>query len=197
VSLSAAWRAALDELIRNATPFKDQCFRSVEIAYGLPDEVISGEGTRLHGGRFAPLGVRAVFASLDEVTATREVTARKDRLGGRAQISIKSYPRFTYVIAVEIDKCVDFRSVDPSSDLGRALAAALDPSDLQVSQEMGQYLMTTGVQGAIVPSVVPPVAAAGANVIVFLDADPPPKIEIANRKDILQAIEDLARRAKK
>lgn len=193
MSLSAALRAALDELISNAKSFKDHCFRSVEIAYGLPDEVISGEGTRLHGGRFAPPGVRAVFASLDEVTATREVTARKERLGGRAQISIKTYPRITYVIAVEIDKCVDFRPVDPSSVLGRAMAVALDPSDQQVSQEVGQYLMNKGAQGAIVPSVVAP----GANVIVFLDADLAPKIEIANRDDILQAIEDLARRIKK
>jgi len=196
VSLSAAWRAALadlDELIRSAAPFQGQCFRSVEIAYGLPDEVISGEGTRLHGGRFASAGVRAVFASLDEVTATSEVTARKARLAGRAQISIKSYPRITYDIAVEIKKCVDFRSVDGASDLGRALAAALDPSDLQVSQELGQYLLKKGVQAAIVPSVV----SQGVNVIVFLDADPAPRIEIANRKEILQAIEDLARRIKK
>ncbi len=193
MSLSAARRAALDELISNAKLFKDQCFRSVEVAYGLPDEVISGEGTRLHGGRFAPPGVRSVFASLDEVTATCEVTARKARLGGRAQISIKSYPRFTYVIAVEIDRCVDFRSVNPSSDLGRALAAALDPSDLQVSQEIARYLINKGTQGAVVPSVVAP----GANVIVFLDANPAPKIEIANRKEILQAIEDLARRIQK
>ena len=197
MSLSAAWRAALDELIRGAKPFKDRCFRSVKIAYGLPDEVISGEGMRLHGGRFAPLGARVVFASLDEVTATLEVTARKVRLGGRAQISLKDYPRFTYVISVEIEKCVDFRSVGPSSDMGRAFAAALDPSDLHVSQEVGQYLMSKGVQGALVPSVAASVVAPGANVIVFLDVDPAPKIEIANRVDILKAIADLARRMKK
>jgi RES domain-containing protein len=197
VSLAAAWHAALDESIRGAKPFEDRCFRSVEIAYGLPDDVTSGEGTRLHGGRFAPLGSRAVFASLDEVTATREVTARKARLGGRAQISLKDYPRFTYLISVEIEKCVDFRSVEPSSDMGRALAAALDPSDLRISQEMGRYLMSKGVQGALVPSVAAPVAPQGANVIVFLDADPAPKIEIANREEILNAIADLARRMKK
>ena len=126
MSLSAAWRAALDELVGTAKPFSGQCFRSVEIAYARPDDVISGEGTRLHGGRFAPRGVRAVFASLDEETATREVAARKERLGGRTQISIKAYPRCTYIIAVELDTCIDFRSVEASSDLGRALAAALD-----------------------------------------------------------------------
>jgi len=71
--------------------------------------------------------------------------------------------------------------------------AALDLSDLRVSQEVGQYLMSKSGQGAIVPSVVGP----GANVIVFLDVDPAPKIEISNREDVLKAIEDLARRMRK
>jgi RES domain-containing protein len=193
VSLSAAWRAALDGLIHDAKPYKDRCVRSVEIAHGLPDEVISGEGTRKNGGRFVPAGVRAVYASLDEATATAEVTARKARLGGRAQISIHDYPRLTYIIAVEIDTCVDFRSVDTSSDLGRALKAALDPADLQVSQQIGQYLMSKGVQGSIFPSAVAP----GANVVAFLDANPAPIVAIANREDVDKAIEDLARRMKK
>lgn len=193
MSLSAAWRAALDGLIHDAKPYKDQCVRSAEIAHGLPDEVISGEGTRKNGGRFVPAGGRAVYASLDEATATAEVTARKARLGGHAQISIKDYPRLTYSIAFEIDKCVDFRSVDPSSDLGRALEAALDPADLQVSQEIGQYLMSKGVQGGIFPSVVAP----GANIVAFLDGNPAPKAVIANREDVDKAIEDLARRIKK
>jgi RES domain-containing protein len=190
VSLPAGWRAALDALVGAANPFADDCFRSVEIAYGHPDDVISGEGTRLHGGRFVPVGMRAVYASLDEEIATREVTARKKRLGGRAQISLKDYPRLTYVIGVKIEKCVDFRSVDPSTVLGQTLAAALDLSDLADSQTVGRYLLGKGVQGALVPSVVGP----GANIVVFLDADPRPRIEISNREDILKAIQDLARR---
>ena len=41
-------------------------FRSVAFRYFHPDDVISGEGTRLSGGRFVPVGVRAVYASLEE-----------------------------------------------------------------------------------------------------------------------------------
>jgi RES domain-containing protein len=73
-------------------PSKDDGFRSVELAYGHPDDVISGEGTRLHGGRFVPKGRRAIHASLDEETGIREVSARKARLGGQAQILLKDYP---------------------------------------------------------------------------------------------------------
>jgi RES domain-containing protein len=95
VKLPDGWRAALDLLCASAAPFDDSCFRSVELAWAHPDDVISGEGTRLKGGRFAAKGTRAVYGSLDEETAAREVTARKARLGGRAIISLKDYPRPT------------------------------------------------------------------------------------------------------
>jgi RES domain-containing protein len=60
---------------------------------------VSGEGCRLKGGRFAAKGTRAVYGSLDDETATREVTAQKARLGGAGIISLKDYPRVTYVIS--------------------------------------------------------------------------------------------------
>jgi RES domain-containing protein len=65
----------------------------------------------LKGGRFAAKGTRAVYVSLDEEAATREVTARKARLGGKAQIALKDYPRLTYIISIEVNKCVDFRNI--------------------------------------------------------------------------------------
>jgi RES domain len=94
VKLPDGWRAALDPFCVSAGPFDDSCFRSVELAWAHPDDVISGEGTRLKGGRFAAKGTRAVYASLDEETATREVTARKARLGGKAQNRPEGLPRF-------------------------------------------------------------------------------------------------------
>lgn len=190
MSLPDGWCAALDVLVGTARSFGDDCYRSVEIAYGHPDDVISGEGTRIQGGRFVPQGMRAVYASLDEETATREVTARKVRLGGQAQIHLKDYPRLTYVIGIKIEKCVDFRSVDRSTVLGQTLAAALDLSDLGDSQAIGQYIVSKGVQAALWPSV----AGSGSNIVVFLDVDPPSRVEISNREDILKAIQDLARR---
>ncbi len=74
---------------REPTSFQGDLFRSVAFRYFHPDDVISGEGTRLHGGRFVPVGVRAVFASLEEETALREVTTRKSALGGRSQIQCR------------------------------------------------------------------------------------------------------------
>jgi len=193
VSLSAAWKTALDELARDAKPFKDDWIRSVEAQFGAPDDVISGEGTQLNGGRFASVGVRAVYASIDEETVTREVTRRKKRLGGKALISLKDYPRITYVIAFDIKKCVDFRGVDPASDLGKVLVAALNEDILQASQDVGDYLISKNIQGAIFPSVT----GYGANVVAYLDAKPSPHVDISNRAEVDAAIEKFIKRARK
>lgn len=88
MKLPHGWQAALDRRFVSVVPFDDSCFRSVALEYAHPDKVVSGEGCRLKGGRFAAKGTRAVYGSLDDETATREVTARKARLGGAGIISL-------------------------------------------------------------------------------------------------------------
>jgi RES domain-containing protein len=193
VKLPDGWRAALDPSCDSALPFDDSCFRSVELAWAYPDDVISGEGTRLKGGRFAAKGTKAVYASLDEETATREVTARKTRLSGLAQIALKDYPRVLYVIAIKAKKCVDFRNIGGNLVLKDVLSAASDPADLGPSQEVGSYLVEKGMDAVIFPSV----AGTGANIAAFLDADPPAKVAIENRAKILDALEKLGNRTPK
>src|SRR5258708_19012062 len=95
-----AARRQLGVLIAGATSLEGSFFRSVAFRYFHPDDVISGEGTRLNGVRFVPPGVRAVYASLDEETALREVTHRKSASGGRRQIDVGQYPRMTYILFV-------------------------------------------------------------------------------------------------
>jgi RES domain-containing protein len=95
--LGPAARKQLAELIATATPLRGDFFRSVAFRYFHPDDVIGGEGTRLNGGRFVPVGVRAIYASLEEETALREVRTRKSALGGRSQINVGEYPRITRV----------------------------------------------------------------------------------------------------
>ena len=108
-------KAQLGELISRAAPFEGDFFRSVAFRYFRPDDVVSGEGTRLHGGRFVPPGVAAVYASLEEETAFREVTARKSLLRGREPIELRDYPRMTYVLRVSPQ-----RNLDLSVHLGAA-----------------------------------------------------------------------------
>jgi hypothetical protein len=54
VTLPPQWEK--DALVEQASPLDGEFFRSVELAYGHPDDVIRGEGTRLHGGASSSLG---------------------------------------------------------------------------------------------------------------------------------------------
>jgi RES domain-containing protein len=65
LKLPQAARAQLLKLITNAAPLNRTFFRSVAFRYFHPDDLISGEGTRQYGGRFVPVGVRAVLASAE------------------------------------------------------------------------------------------------------------------------------------
>ncbi len=147
--------------------------------------MISGEGARLKGGRFAPPGIRAVFLSSDEETAMVEVTARKQRLGGLSQISIKDYPRVTYIIHIRITCHVDLVAKANDSKF-QPIAKACFQSDLRASQKVGNYLRVRGVQGIIYPSAVP--GCSGNNLVIFNDAFPRPDMEVVNRDKVINLI---------
>jgi RES domain-containing protein len=83
VKLPPLWEKDALALVEQASPLEGQFFRSVEVAYGHLDDVISGEGTRTYGGRFVKPGSRAVYGSADEQTAFKESAARLSRLAGR------------------------------------------------------------------------------------------------------------------
>jgi hypothetical protein len=133
--LGRAARKQLGVLIAGATSLKGDFFRSVAFRYFHPDDVISGDGTRLHGGRFVPVGVRAVYASLEEETAQREVTSRKSALGGRSQISVGEYPRMTYVLSVATNRNLDLAPILPS-ELAKVVEVCLRGPGYSVSQEL-------------------------------------------------------------
>lgn len=46
MTLPPQWEKDALALVEQASPLEGQFFRSVELAYGHPDDVISGEGTR-------------------------------------------------------------------------------------------------------------------------------------------------------
>src|SRR5580658_9342945 len=141
--MGRAARKQLAELIKGATSLQGDFFRSVAFRYFHPDDVISGEGTRLHGGRFAPVGVRTVYASLEEETALREVASRKSALGGRSQISVGDYPRMTYVLSVATNRNLDLAAALPS-ELARVVCLCLRGTGYSVSQELAAIWISEG-----------------------------------------------------
>jgi hypothetical protein len=117
-------------------PFKGDFLRSVAFHYFHPDDVVSGEGTRLNGGRFVPVGIKAVFSSLEEETALREVTSRKSALGGRNQINVGEYPRMTYILSVATHRNLDLAATLPL-ELAKIVARCLRAAEHSVAGALG------------------------------------------------------------
>jgi RES domain-containing protein len=137
VILPPQWEKDALALVEQASPLDGEFFRSVELAYGHPDDVISGEGTRMYGGRFVKPGSRAVYGSADEETAFKESAARLSRLAGRGGARIIAHARITYVIAVRVAVNVDLTA----PRVPRALSVpCIDPNDVTASQEVGEFL---------------------------------------------------------
>ena len=178
-----AARKQLAELIAGATSLQGDFFRSVAFRYFHPDDVISGEGTRLHGGRFVPIGVRAVYASLEEETALREVTTRKNALGGRSLISVGEYPRMTYVLSVATNRNLDLAATLPS-ELANVVRLCLRGPEYSVSQELAGIWISEGVDSVVFPSAT----GAGRNVAVYLATAAAGSVVVRNRAEVLAAL---------
>jgi len=119
-----------------------------------PAEVLSGAGAKKYGGRFAAVGIRAVYLSESDAGASGEVLARKVRLGGQAQISLDKYPRIVFAVAVSLSRVVDLRGsprIKVAASL-RQICLALD--NLSVSMDVGSVLAKRRIQGVQFPSVV-------------------------------------------
>jgi RES domain-containing protein len=154
LTFNARQRAAIKRWMGQAVPLKGVYFRSVEYRYMDPADVLSGAGTRAHGGRFAAVGIRAVYLSATDSGASKEITARKARLGGAAQISTDKYPRVVYAVAVNLKRALNLSALG-SSQAGEAVRlACLNKADLTPSMELSRELEAEGIQGLLFPSVV-------------------------------------------
>jgi len=181
--LGRAARKQLAVLIAGATSLKGDFFRSVAFRYFHPDDVISGDGTRLHGGRFVPLGVRAVYASLEEETALREVTSRKSALGGRSQISVGEYPRMTYVLSVATNRNLDLAATLPS-ELANIVRLCLRRPGYHASQELAAIWISEDIESVVFPSAT----GVGRNVAVYLANAAAGSVVVRNRAEVLAAL---------
>jgi RES domain-containing protein len=154
LTFNARQRAAIKRWMGQAVPLKGVYFRSVEYRYMDPADVLSGAGTRAHGGRFAAVGIRAVYLSATDSGASKEITARKARLGGAAQISTDKYPRVVYAVAINLKRALDLSALG-SSQAGEAVRlACLNKADLTPSMELSRELEAEGIQALLFPSVV-------------------------------------------
>jgi RES domain-containing protein len=167
-------------------------FRSVEYRYMDPIDVLSGAGTRAYGGRFAPIGTRAVYLSVTDSGASKEVTARKSRLGGVGQISIDKYPRVVYAVAVDLKKALSLTTLGSSQAAEAVITACLNKDDLSASMELAGELITAGIEGLAFPSVV----GGEDNLIVYRANCGRKALSLRNEREVIHQVRRIAGRHK-
>jgi RES domain-containing protein len=192
LTFNAKQRAVIERWIGRTAPLQGVYFRSVEYRYMNPKDVLSGAGTKKYGGRFAPMGIRAVYLSATDSGASKEVTARKSRLGGTAQISTAKYPRVVYAVALDLQKTLDL------SDLGISLAGeavvktclALD--SLDPSMDLASELQAEGIQALLFPSVV----GGDSNLVVYRANCGRKALALQNEKEVIEQAKRIAAKYK-
>ena len=131
---------------------------------------LSGEGARIHGGRFSPQGVPALYLALDFATAVIEANQGFPfRL--MAPITLVSY-------AVDCDGLADLTDAKILRGLG-ATAADLACAWKLLSEEgksvpswvLVERLRSEGASGVVVPSFSPGAAATAKNLALWKWSD--------------------------
>ena len=154
-----------------------------------PKEVLNGRGTALYGGRFASVGTRAVYLAESDGAASGEILARKQRLGGNAQITLDKYPRIVFGVAVSLERVLGFTDRRLSNRLKAIRQSCLAPDDLGPSLEVGDLLRERSVQGLVFESAV----GTGKNLIVYLEHCPADALEIHNAAELLEKMRQITR----
>ena len=190
MTFNAKQQAAIKRWINRAAPLTGLFFRSVEYRYMDPIDVLSGAGARAYGGRFAPVGTRAVYLSVTDSGASKEATARKSRLGGVGQISVDKYPRVVFAVAVNLKKALSLSTLGSSQAAETVKAACLDKNDLSVSMELGRELISAGIEGLLFPSVV----GGDDNLAIYRVNCGRKALSLKNQQEVLDQMRRIVRR---
>jgi RES domain-containing protein len=162
-------KTRLSQLLSSAAPFAQVVYRSSTPKYAKETDLLTGEGSRRFGGRWNPIGIAAVYASLTPEIAMAEALANNRYF----RIPIEdAMPRTFVAIEASIETAIDFRSGPVRQRiqvaLNRILAvdwrkevrAGREP----ITQLIGKAASEVGVEAMIVPSAANP---QGHNLLVF------------------------------
>jgi len=157
-----------------------------------PLDVLSGAGARAYGGRFASVGTRAVYLSVTDSGASKEVTARKARLGGVGQINTDKYPRVVYAVGVDLRKALSLAALGSTQAAEAVKTACLDKDDLTTSMELAEELISAGIEGLLFPSVV----GGDDNLVVYRVNCGRKALSLKNEREVLDQMRRIAGRHK-
>lgn len=149
--------------------YQGSLYRAINPVYAR--EPLSGRGAELHGGRFNPRGVPAIYTSLSLMTALREA----NQVGNLQPTTLVSY-------TADIERIFDSRAADLLTSHELDAAALADPSWRDQMQRGGeaktqryaQRLIAAGYHGLLVRSFATGTAPADLNLVLWRWGDRPP-----------------------
>jgi RES domain-containing protein len=172
------------KLVDDAEAFSGTTYRSCTPRYATETDLVTGEGSKLHGARWNPKGIAVVYAADSPETAMAESLAHFRYFS----IPVHSaMPRVFVAIEMKLKRVVDLRESNvrqrlhvsndtmTTIDWRKEVKAGLLP----VTQAIGQAAFEAGVEGLIVPSAAQP---EGFNVLAF-----PKNLKKGSKLQILNA----------
>ncbi len=153
----AALTVRFQSLLPMARPVDVVGFRSTTPKYAGSSDVLSGEGSRLHGGRWSPIGLRAVYASLTPEAAMAETLAYYRYYN----LSLASaMPRLFVAIRFQLAAVIDLTDGDVRKRLRLSEAELIQcdwrkklaVSQTPITQLVGHAAQLAGFEGLLVRS---------------------------------------------
>ena len=159
----------LARLLPSTDTFAETAFRSSTPQYAAEPDLLTGEGSRRHGGRWNPIGIAALHAPLTPESAMAETLAHHRYYGLPVEDAM---PRMFVAMEARLRSVLDFRrgsvrqrirvSLDRimTLDWRKEVRAGRDP----ITQTIGRAASQLGWEGMVVPSAADP---KGCNLLVF------------------------------
>ncbi len=183
----AGLERALAECARFARPFEGIVYRFASMRRANRADLLSGNGSSIHGQRWNPRGIPTVYASLDEVTSIRE-TFEAQRANGLPIAN--ATPAVLTAIRVTLDRVLDLadpavrRVLDPlgftpTRMVDEPWRLRLDSGGLDrgLTIEIGRIAAGLDLQGLVVPSRPNP---GGSNLVIFPNHCPADALRVIN-----------------
>lgn len=157
------------QLLVAASDFAETVYRSSTPKYATESDLLSGAGSKLHGGRWNPVGIAVVYNSLTPETAMAETLAQNRYYGIPIQ---ESMPRVFVATVVKLQSVLDLRqgTIRQRLHISQDRILAIDwrlevyAGRVPITQLIGQAAAEIGLEGLIVPSAAD---HKGHNLLVF------------------------------
>lgn len=173
----------LSRLVTAAVSFEGVVYRSSTPQYATETDLLTGEGSRRFGGRWNPVGIAMVYASLTPETAMAETLAHNRYYGIPIE---EAMPRTFVAIEVKLHMLLDLRDGNVRRRLqmseDRILAvdwrAEMRAGSEPITQRLARATHAGLWEGLFVPSAAD---RNGYNLLVFPDnLDPNSTMTVAN-----------------